>query len=262
VCGPDRPTIAVVDFAAPLPADRRLRTGTAALRAEHRCETPLERFHVVLDALGQAYEDHAAPLRGEHGRPVDVALDLRWETTGVPYAYRLTTRYEIPCRVTGEILLGGETFELDGAVGQRDHSWGTRDWWSMDWVWSAGHLDDGTHLHAVELRLPNAPRIGVGYVQGPRGGVLEVDRVAASEHLGADGLITAGRLSLDPPGLDIEIEPLAFGPLRLVARDGRVSNFPRAMCRIRCADGRSGLAWVEWNLNQPSGSLGEGVAAA
>ena len=45
--------------------------------------------------------------------------------------------------------------------------------------------------------------------------------------------------------------PLAHAPLRLLAPDGRVSHFPRAMCAIRCADGRTGLAWVEWNLNQP-----------
>jgi thiamine kinase-like enzyme len=257
VCGPGRPTIAVIDFAAPLPELARspgndaLRTQTGELRAEHRCGAPLERFSVALDAIGQAHEDPAALLRGESGRPVAVALDLVWETAGVPYAYRLTTRYEIPCAVAGRIRVGDEVIELAGAIGQRDHSWGTRDWWSMDWVWSAGHLDDGTHLHAVELRLPNSPTLGVGYVQSAGAELLELDHVAASEHLGADGLITAAHLSLDPAGLDIEIEPLAFGPLRLLAPDGRVSNFPRAMCRIRCADGRSGLAWVEWNLNQP-----------
>jgi hypothetical protein len=48
----------------------------------------------------------------------------------------------------------------------------------------------------------------------------------------------------------MRIEPLAFGPLRLLAPDGRVSHFPRAMCRLRCADGRGGMGWVEWNLNQ------------
>ena len=72
-----------------------------------------------------------------------------------------------PAPSPGTIRVGEELLELSEAVGQRDHSWGTRDWWSMDWVWSAGHLDDGTHLHAVELRLPGAPAIGVGYVQAP-----------------------------------------------------------------------------------------------
>jgi hypothetical protein len=29
-----------------------------------------------------------------------------------------------------------------------------------------------------------------------------------------------------------------------------VSHFPRAMCRARSSDGRSGVGWMEWNLNQ------------
>jgi hypothetical protein len=262
ICGPGRPTIAVIDFAAPLPGDASLRTETNALRAAHRCEEPLERFEVVLDGVGQAHADPAELLRGEPGREVRVALQLCWETAGVPYAYRLTTRYEIPCRVAGTIRVGEELLELSGAVGQRDHSWGTRDWWSMDWVWSAGHLEDGTHLHAVELRLPDAPRLGAGYVQPPDAEVLELDGVAASEHLAADGLITSARLSLHPADLDVEVDPLAFAPLLLLAPDGRVSHFPRAMCRIRCADGRAGLAWVEWNLNQPARQSEVGASGA
>src|SRR4029077_20572793 len=124
ICGPGRPTIAVVDFAAPLPGGEGLRTQTDALRAEHRCEAPLERFRVQLEAVGEAYDDPAAPLLGESGRPLPVALDLRWQTAGFPYAYRLTTRYEIPCAVAGTIRVGDEVLELTDAVGQRDHSWG------------------------------------------------------------------------------------------------------------------------------------------
>jgi hypothetical protein len=48
----------------------------------------------------------------------------------------------------------------------------------------------------------------------------------------------------------LAVEPLAFAPLRLVASDGRVTHFPRAMCRFTAEDGRTGLGWVEWNLNQ------------
>ena len=54
----------------------------------------------------------------------------------------------------------------------------------------------------------------------------------------------------------LEVEPLAFAPLRLISPDGRVSHFPRAMCRLRCADGRGGLGWLEWNLNQPRPEAG------
>ena len=49
--------------------------------------------------------DPAALLRGQEGVPVPLELDLVWETLGVPYAYRMTTRYEIPCRARGTIRL-------------------------------------------------------------------------------------------------------------------------------------------------------------
>ena len=248
VCGPGRPTVGVIDFAAPLPQGDELAVLTDTLRAEHRCEAPLERFAVRLEATGEAHDDAAALLRGEAGRPVAVALDLVWDTDGEPYAYRVTTRYEIPCRVRGRVRVGGEELELR-AVGQRDHSWGTRDWWAAEWMWSAGHLDDGTRLHGVEFRVPDAPRIGVGYIQPPGGDLHEVDAVTADEQVGADGLITSARIGFGAD-LALTVEPLAFGPLRLVAPDGRISFFPRAMCRLTAPDGRAGVGWVEWNRNR------------
>jgi hypothetical protein len=250
LCGPERPTVAIVDFAAPLPAGEQLTVERAGLRAEHICEAALERFRVRLGGIGEAHADAAALLRGESGDPVDVSLDLEWQTLGEPYSYRVATRYEIPCRVSGTVRIGEETLEMRGA-GQRDHSWGTRDWWSAEWMWSAGQLHDGTRFHGVEFRIPGAPPIGVGYLQPPEGGVVELDGVTASEQVGADGLITAARIAYGE--LALEIEPIAFGPLRLQAPDGRLSHFPRAMCRVRAEDGRTGVAWVEWNRNVSAG---------
>jgi len=50
--------------------------------------------------------------------------------------------------------------------------------------------------------------------------------------------------------LTLSIQPVAFGPLLLTAPDGRVSQFPRAMCQVVADDGRAGVAWVEWNRNK------------
>ena len=246
VCGPGRPTVGVIDFAAPLPQAEDLTLAADGLRAEHICESALQRFRVRLSGVGQAHADPAGLLRGERGEPVEVGFDLLWETHGEPYAYRVTTRYEIPCRVSGTVTVGGETIAISG-VGQRDHSWGPRDWWSAEWMWSAGHLEDGTRLHGVEFRLPGSPPLGVGYVQPPEGGVEELDSVSATEDVAADGLITAAEIRYGE--LAVGVQPLAFGPLRLQAPDGRISEFPRAMCAIVAGDGRAGVAWVEWNRN-------------
>ena len=104
ICGPGRATVAVVDFAAPLPAPADLDLEHGGLRASHRCEAALERFRVTLTGAGESHADPAALLRGEAGTPVPVEFDLVWETDGEPYAYRVTTRYEIPCRVHGRVL--------------------------------------------------------------------------------------------------------------------------------------------------------------
>jgi aminoglycoside phosphotransferase (APT) family kinase protein len=248
VCGPDRPSVGVIDFAAPLPGAGSLTLDSDNLRAEHVCDRELERFLVTLEARGERHEDAAAFLRGEPGEACDVALDLTWTTAGEPYAYRLATRYEIPCVVTGTVRVDGEELELSGP-GQRDHSWGTRDWWAMDWVWSAVALDDGTRIHAVALRIPDTPALSVGYLQAPGADVLELDAVDAAEHLAADGLIDGARIAVGGDVGALEVTPLAFGPLRLVAEDGRIALFPRAMCRVRSEDGRSGVGWVEWNRN-------------
>src|SRR5262249_2972581 len=150
----------------------------------------------------QAYGDQSAPLRGEAGEPVELALDLVWETDGIPYAWRASTRYEIPCRVSGAVILDGESIELRGP-GPRDHSWGSRDWWAVDWMWSALHLDDGSHTHAVGL--PEMPGFGVGYVQ--RGEeLLEIETVTEEHELGPGGLIAAASIRSAPPELELEVE--------------------------------------------------------
>lgn len=251
LCGPDLPTVAVVDFEVALPADPwTVRTDTVDLH--HRADDPLRSYRVELRGRGQAYPDPAALLRGEPGAPVEVAIDLRWSTDGTPYKYRLTTRYEIPCTVSGSVALDGSRYRIDSAPGQRDHSWGVRDWWSMNWLWSALHLDDGTHLHAVDIRIPGAPPIAVGYLQDRDGTVTELQTIAAGEEFGANGLPEHATVTLDPGGISVTVDVRGHAPLRLVAPDGRISEFPRVWATVSTADGRNGVGWLEWNRNRPA----------
>ncbi len=246
VVGPDRPAVLVLAPDAPLPdaADETQLIEVGGLRAEQHCEAPLERFRVAVRGAGEAHEDESAPLRGEAGRPVEVEFDLTWETVGEPYQWRNATRYEIPCWVTGTVRVGEEQLIVSGP-GQRDHSWGSRDWWATDWMWSALHLADGTHTHTVTV--PQAPGFGVGYIQR-EDELTEIAAANCTEEVADNGLIT--RATVTSEDLVTEIEPLAFGALRLEAPDGRVSHFPRAMCRVAAADGRTGLGWIEWNRVQ------------
>lgn len=248
LCGPDWPTVAVIDAEIPLPDDPwALRTD--AIEFSHSTSAPLQTYRVQVRAAGQAYPDPSALLRDEPGDPVDIAMDLVWATDGTPYQYRLTTRYEIPCRVTGEVSVNDARYQFDSIPGQRDHSWGVRDWWSMDWMWSALHLDDGTHLHALNLRIPNTPEIGIGYVQDAAGNVTELQRVGIRTSFDNNGLPLTANLGLDPGDIAADINVRGQAPVRLTAVDGRVSQFPRSWVSVSIADGRTGVGWMEWNRN-------------
>lgn len=249
LCGPDMPTVAILDFEVPLPADHA-HVSTDDVDLELEAVDPLKTFRVTVRGRGLAYDDPADLLHGAAGRPVELAMDLVWTTAGTPYQYRISPRYEIPCTVSGTVTAEGRAFTFDRVPGQRDHSWAARDWWGMEWVWSALHLDDGTHLHAVDMRIPGMPPIGLGYVQTPGEPLVELQSVTARESFASNDLPLATTLEMapgDPNDVVATVVARGHAPVSLTASDGRISHFPRAWATVTTADGRSGVGWIEWN---------------
>lgn len=77
-------------------------------------------MRVTNSGLAASHEDHSEPLQGGAGVPVQVKFDLVWETDGIPFHWRGTTRYEMPCFVAGTIQIGDRKLNFEGP-GQRDH---------------------------------------------------------------------------------------------------------------------------------------------
>lgn len=248
VVGPDRPLVTVIDHEVKPPA-RGLELRTEGLWSSYTVETPYDHVSVGVEAFAIETTEPSDVYGGLRGDRVPFGVDLEWETDGRVYAYPGVTRYEVPCRVHGEVQLAEGTIQVDG-FGQRDHSWGVRDWWSFDWSWTAGRLDDGTAFHGTSVDAGDVHLYGTGYVQpGDGADADEVDDVERNEVLGDHGLPTSARWRVGD--LDLAIEPIAFSPVELTADDGRVSRFPRAWCRFTAADGRTGHGWTEWNQPQP-----------
>ncbi len=242
----------IVSAAYDLPADASstLRSTGSGVDVELTVDDPLRSFGVRATASGRATPGDGRSYDEAASRPVELDLDLTWTTDGVPFHYEVTTRYEIPALVTGSVTIGGRRVEIDGQ-GQRDHSWGVRDWWAFGWCWLACRLDDGTRLHAADIRIPGMP-MAFGYMQAPKAGVVRIEELVVTEVLEAEGFPDSGVARIEPGGLELAIEPLGFGPLLLVADDGRISRFPRAVARFTLADGRTGTGWIEWNQPQPT----------
>ncbi|MEY9892571.1 hypothetical protein ABIA31_006248 [Catenulispora sp. MAP5-51] len=177
------------------------------------------------------------------------ALNIRWSATAPPHEYGRGNRYEQPGWARGAVTVGGDTLAVDGP-GQRDHSWGVRDWWRLGWHWCAGWLDDGERFQAT--RLEARGRIAPDGYLLPLGGkarpvlLAEVDTGAETQ--------AGTRITLD--GRWFVFEDLAAVPLTLTAPDGRHSILTRSMAAVRGPDGRTGFGWREHNVpavrNRPS----------
>jgi hypothetical protein len=243
VVGPGRRPAIAAEYDLPVVAGARFETERGTTSVDVAVEVPLERVRVRSSGTARVLPDAASAYDRDAGEPVPLEVDLTWSTDGTPYHYDVTTRYEIPCTVTGHVVVDGEALAISGP-GQRDHSWGVRDWWSLAWCWSAVAMDDGTRLHLANIRFEGVPPLG--YVQ--RDGVVHpLEGLIVTEVLGTEGLPDSARLELEPGGHVLAVEPLAYGPLLLEAPDGRLSRFPRALVRVVDAAGTTGLGWIEWN---------------
>lgn len=251
--GEGRRLVTVIDHDLAPPRRPSLEVRGDGLWADHTIEVPFDHVTLGCEAFALALDDPAETYGPMLGERVPFGLDLEWETDGHVYPYPGgVTRYEVPCRVHGEVLVGDERIELD-AVGQRVHSWGAREWWTLAWTWCAGWLDDGTRFHGVALRhgghvVPYFP----GYVQPPGSRLVSVDHTAAEAELGRAGLPTAATVTVGE--LALEVRPVAHAPVLLPVPGGGSSRLARALCRFRePATGRTGVGWTEWN--QPSDHL-------
>jgi hypothetical protein len=245
--GPDRPLVTVVSHDVAFPASAQsLELRADGLWADHTVEDPLQHMTCNLEAFALELDDPAEMYHDPRGKRVPFGFELDWETDRGAYLWPpVTPRYEIPCRVHGQVLVGDEVIEVDG-WGQRDHSWGAaRDWWSLSWCWSAGRLDDGTRWHSASGFIPGSDW-GVAYrLDGGSDEFDEFFEIGVEQTPGREGLVEAAQLVIGD--LILAVEPLAWSPVLLVHPDGREDRFPRAMARFTAPDGRTGMGWNEFN---------------
>lgn len=239
--GTDRPMLAVRDHEAPLPRGKSLEIRTDGLWTDLTCETPNDHWSIGLEAFAVSLDDPLTAYGDERGDLVPFGLDLEWEGVGPVFDYPGVTRYEQACDVHGEILVGSDRIAFQGS-GERDHSWGVRDWWRFDHTWVAARMGDGSRFHATLVELE-----GFNYAPGfflPPSGDLEVTTsFDVAVHCAQGGLPLSG--SLDVGDLSLDITPLAHAPVRLDGPEGEVGQLARTLCRFRDHEGRTGIGWLE-----------------
>ncbi|NVI87679.1 hypothetical protein [Actinomadura sp. BRA 177] len=242
---PGEPLLIVADNEAPLPKPGTADVHTETYTATQEITDPFGPARVTLNGTAAVLPDPAASDLGT-AETMGLSLDLRWDTVSGAYPYKDIPRYEIPCTVTGLVSVGGRKIAID-AHGERDHSWGERDWWKVSWLWTSGRLGDGTFVHGMQANI-GFPLAWPCFAVPPDGEIEHRDGFSAATAF-ADGL--PARSDLRFPGAPMTVTPVEFAPVAVTSPDGREARFPRALCRFDTEDGRTGYGWTEWH--QPPG---------
>jgi hypothetical protein len=198
-----------------------------------------------------------------------IGIDLTYRARTQPYGLRRGTMRAADeiiwdqCHIlqsgtyTGTYTFKGETRDVDGWVGQRDHSWGIRDHSRCPlWIWFQLQFDDG-FLGVWHWELANGARV---YTDGCWAGadgsdpIPVIDFAHAMEWLGEDGTAAVyGEHGDAVTGLQGRCTfTLADGRAIVVDAEGTFDRpyepFHRgglSQMRVRADDGREGTAIYE-----------------
>jgi hypothetical protein len=206
---------------------------------------PLWKYRITSAGTGVALADPAEAFRDEAGPECPVHVDLTWTGVTQPFPYTATTRFEQSAWVEGQVFIGDQRIDVH-CPGQRDHSWGVRDWWLFGWVWCSGRLDDGTWWHCARSIVPKIDIFQTGYVVTPDMTLTPSEQIHVDYELDPEQLPLGGELGVGDLALTWEAE--LHAPVLLVSPEGKRSRFPRATCRFATADGRTGRGWIEFNF--------------
>jgi hypothetical protein len=109
--------------------------------------------------MGKLTEDGMVPIEAE--------FDLRWESLNDVFDYRAcvsgekerisqkvaSEHLEQFGKVIGELRIGDRRYAID-ALGERDHSWGIRDWTAPRmWIWLTAQFSDRCALNVTKLTV-------------------------------------------------------------------------------------------------------------
>jgi hypothetical protein len=244
-----QPLVVVRDHEVPAPKKdgdgATVEVSSPRLRGEWGPVEPLWKYRITTEATGVALANPADAFHGERGPDVPVSLDLTWSGVAPPFPYAATTRFEQSAWVEGELRIGDDLLTVH-TPGQRDHSWGVRDWWLFGWVWCSGRLDDGTWWHCARSIVPKVEIFQTGYVITPDMTLTPAEKIVIDYEIDGEQLPVRGELTVGDLALSWTAELQA--PVLLVSPEHKQSRFPRAVCHFTTPDGRSGRGWIEFNF--------------
>ena len=149
---------------------------------EPYCSGTLEAKGLAFDVVepekrwNMSFNGHMARMTDHGPVPVPVSFVLGFEARNQVFDYRecvdaegermsqqvASEHLEQFGRISGSLMVGEERFDLNG-LGERDHSWGVRDWNAPKmWIWLTAQFSDRIALNVTKLFIEGG-EVSAGY---------------------------------------------------------------------------------------------------
>lgn len=153
----DHELVSLVEPAAALPPAPSLEVRAPALWVDIGIQSPLVHTTLDLEAFAVSLSDPDEVFRGAYGTRVALGCELEWEMDGGLEPGRNAHSYELPCRVTGELLIAHDVIDIDG-WGWRSHRWGVER--PSDYSALRGRHKDGTWWKQINHPIEDLQTVG------------------------------------------------------------------------------------------------------
>ena len=145
------------------------------------------------------YEGELTMMDKGESKPVQVNFDLGFESLIEPFDYRkcvsgekeklsaavASEHIEQVGKVNGTVKIGDKEYSVK-ALGERDHSWGSRDWTAPRfWLWVTCQFNEGYAFNITKLEMEKG-EIDAGFLYQD-GQVIPIVKVDIATELHADG---------------------------------------------------------------------------
>ena len=163
-------------------------------------------------------------------------------------------RFEQPMASHGSLYIGESVHPFQGR-GERDHSWGPRNW-NIEWTFLILN-GEALRLQCAEVHIPNVQRLGVGYLH--RQDTLSLRAVTFDLHFHHETVLSpvSGRFGVvaeDGSDFGGRIEVISAAEIDITHTfvPPRRSVYRRALIRVHPDGGGPPiLGWMEFNYFRP-----------
>ncbi len=153
-------------------------------------------------------------------------------------------------KVAGKLTLGSKVYDVT-ALGERDHSWGVREWGApLRWLWITAEFDESFALNITKVWIDERTTIDAGFIhdEGKNRPIVRSDMVVEESERGSPSIVYMAVYDSEGEVLGVKAKIEHCAQLTFDGKDQRMSaKMQECLARFTISDGDDvGFGIVEY----------------